>query len=52
VHTGTWLARRMRLLFDDYLGQDWRTNVDDPDIWESAGRPNIPDESCGRCAAT
>lgn len=33
IHTGTWLARRMRLLFDRYLGHDWIENIDDPDMW-------------------
>jgi len=42
VHTGTWLARRMGLLFDQYLGPDWRAHLDDPVFWESA--KNIPDK--------
>lgn len=33
VHTGTWLGRRMRLLFDRYLGQDWMDHLDDPEMW-------------------
>lgn len=41
VHTGTWLARRMGILFDRYLGIEWRTNVDDPAIWRQID--NIPD---------
>jgi starch phosphorylase len=41
VHTGTWLARRMRLLFDRYLGPDWYDNLDDPDLWALV--ENIPD---------
>ena len=41
VHTGTWLARRMRLLFNRYLGQDWMENIDDPDLWTQVD--NIPD---------
>jgi len=41
VHTGTWLARRMRNLFDRYLGSDWLERVDDPEVWE--GIDNIPD---------
>lgn len=41
VHTGTWLARRMRGLFDRYLGQEWLENIDNPDIWE--GIEAIPD---------
>lgn len=41
VHTGTWLARRMRVLFDRYLGPEWLERMDDPDIWE--GVEAIPD---------
>ncbi|HPO59632.1 MAG TPA: alpha-glucan family phosphorylase, partial [Anaerolineaceae bacterium] len=28
VHTGTWIARRMRVLFDQYLGPDWMERLD------------------------
>lgn len=42
VHTGTWLARRLRQLFDQYLGVEWRDRIDDPYIWENIER--IPDE--------
>lgn len=42
VHTGTWLARRLRELFDIYLGPDWLARLDDPAIWE--GVDSIPDE--------
>lgn len=42
VHTGTWLARRMRLLFDRYLGQDWYNRVDDAEFWKRIDL--IPDE--------
>lgn len=41
VHTGTWLARRMRVLFDRYMGSDWLERVDDHTIWDHIG--NIPD---------
>jgi len=33
VHPGTWLGRRMRILYDRYLGQDWMDNLDDPEMW-------------------
>ena len=33
VHTPTWLARRLRLLFDKYLGEDWLERLDDPETW-------------------
>jgi len=42
VHTGTWLARRIRQLYDQYLGAEWRDRIDDPYIWESI--EGIPDE--------
>ena len=41
VHTGTWLARRIRVLYDRYLGKDWIENVDDTAIWEMI--EEIPD---------
>lgn len=41
VHTGTWLARRMRKLFDRYLGPDWLENIDDPAMWDHI--ESIPD---------
>ncbi len=41
VHTPTWLARRLRVLFDRYLGPDWLEHVDDPEIWEQVD--SIPD---------
>jgi starch phosphorylase len=42
VHTGTWLARRLRHLYERYLGPDWMENADDPNLWELVY--NIPDE--------
>ncbi len=42
VHTGTWLARRLRVLFDRYLGPDWLEECDDTDVWELVS--NIPDD--------
>jgi starch phosphorylase len=41
VHTGTWLARRMRVLFDRYLRPDWLEHIDDQSVWD--GVDNIPD---------
>lgn len=41
VHVGTWLARRLRHLFDRYLGAEWLERADDPDVWELVN--NIPD---------
>ncbi len=33
IHTQTWLARRMRALFDKYLGQEWVHHIDDAAMW-------------------
>lgn len=41
VHTGTWLARRMRVLFDRHLGAEWIQRVDDPTLWQQI--ETIPD---------
>jgi starch phosphorylase len=41
VHTGTWMARRLRMLFERYFGSDWMQHIDDPDMW--SGVDNIPD---------
>lgn len=42
VHTRTWLARRMGVLFEKYLGEDWRERIDDPGLWKNV--LNIPDD--------
>jgi starch phosphorylase len=41
IHTGSWLARRMRVLFDRYFGNDWIEHLDNPEIWEQI--EDIPD---------
>lgn len=41
VHTGTWLARRLRVLFERYLGADWMDRIDEPEMWSLV--ENIPD---------
>jgi starch phosphorylase len=41
VHTPTWLARRLRVLYDKYLPEDWLEHIDDPEIWQEIS--NIPD---------
>ncbi len=41
VHAAGWLARRMRILFEKYLGEDWLENIDDPRLWEKVSL--IPD---------
>ncbi len=42
VHTGTWLARRLKLLYDRYLGANWMEELDDPSLWQSIFA--VPDE--------
>jgi starch phosphorylase len=42
VHTPTWIARRIRHLFDRYLPEGWARHLDDPEIWEYVER--IPDK--------
>ncbi|MBE0698074.1 MAG: alpha-glucan family phosphorylase, partial [Anaerolineaceae bacterium] len=41
VHTGTWLGRRMRQLYEHYFGREWMENLDDPDMWAMVD--TIPD---------
>lgn len=42
VHTGTWLARRMRILYNRYFPADWMEHIDDPEMWKLIKK--IPDE--------
>jgi len=41
IHTGSWVARQMNLLFQKYISPNWTDYVDDPDVWENI--ENIPD---------
>lgn len=41
IHTMTWICKRMAVLFDNYLGERWRREPDNPEVWE--GVWNIPD---------
>ncbi|MEI7988515.1 MAG: alpha-glucan family phosphorylase [Chloroflexota bacterium] len=41
VHIGTWLSRRLRVLFDYYLGKDWMDHMDEPETWDRVD--DIPD---------
>lgn len=41
VHTFSWLARRMGLLFDEYLGKDWKDRLNDQALWDQID--NLPD---------
>lgn len=42
VHTANWMARRLRELFDKYLGVGWLDAVDDPELWDKID--DIPNE--------
>ncbi len=41
VHAPTWMARRLRMLFDRYLGQGWMETIDDLEMWSQI--ENVPD---------
>ena len=42
VHTANWMARRLNILFEKYLGADWYDRLDDPALWNSLdGVPDI-----------
>ena len=42
VHSFSWLSRRMGLVFDEYLGKEWRANPDNAELWEKVDE--IPDQ--------
>jgi starch phosphorylase len=42
VHLPTWIAPAMDILFERYLGPDWKDHQDDPALWELVLR--IPDD--------
>jgi glycogen phosphorylase len=41
IHTMTWVSWRMARLFDKYLGEHWRRDPSDPDVWDKIWE--IPD---------
>ncbi len=41
VHAPTWMARRLRVLYEKYFGPDWLDRLDDPEMWEKID--SIPD---------
>ena len=41
IHTMTWIGRSMANLFNEYLGDEWRRNPQNPSAW--AGVWDIPD---------
>jgi starch phosphorylase len=42
VHTQTWMATRMQLLFRNHFGPDWYEHIDDSEMWDRVA--DIPDE--------
>jgi len=42
VHTANWLARRLKNLFNKYLGADWYDHLDEPGFWSKIDE--IPDD--------
>jgi len=40
VHTTTWMARRIRVLYKKYFGPEWLDHLDDFEMWEKMD--NIP----------
>ncbi len=42
VHSGSWLARRLRNLFDQYMGENWMEDLDQNQVWEAVEK--IPDD--------
>ena len=41
AHTMSYIAQRMKDLFDTYLGPEWESNITDPETWEKV--QDIPD---------
>ncbi|MDR4505069.1 MAG: alpha-glucan family phosphorylase [Candidatus Scalindua sp.] len=42
VHVPTWLEPKMELLFNKYLGPDWKQHHDSPDLWKAV--EDIPNQ--------
>jgi starch phosphorylase len=42
VHTQTWMATRMQLLFRNHFGPEWYEHIDDSEMWDRVA--DIPDE--------
>lgn len=42
IHTFSWIASPMADLFDQYLGQEWRSNLSKPEFWQKVDA--IPDD--------
>jgi starch phosphorylase len=46
VHTNSWISAEMSVLFDRYLGPDWKRNATDHNVWDRI--LEIPDEELWR----
>jgi starch phosphorylase len=42
VHVPTWVAKEMEVLYQKYLGSDWRERCDEPILWQ--GIEAVPDK--------
>jgi len=42
VHINTWLNPKLQEFLKRYLGEDWMSKIDDPDLWKKMD--NIPDK--------
>jgi starch phosphorylase len=43
VHPFSWMASRLRLCFDSYLGENWAHHLDDAEVWQKID--SIPDNT-------
>ena len=41
VHSGSWMARRMRNLLNQYMGDNWMDSLDENQVWDAVEK--IPD---------
>jgi len=46
VHTGSWLARRLRILLDQYMDENWMDSLDQNQVWDAVEK--IPDAELWR----
>jgi len=42
IHTETWLAPELKVLYDEYLGKNWTLRIDDQAMWNAI--KHVPDE--------
>ncbi len=43
VHTATWMARRVRVLYEKYFGENWLDQLDDPEAWDKMDAISEPE---------